>query len=105
METSSDLLKGKTFSIDLSSDGAARLREAVKQKLEDFMGYTDDVLAVGLWFHPLLFSFYVYVFMLVHCGVLGLGLKKLVTYRYGHSVELSWNSIGWALFLVGFDAL
>lgn len=45
MEASSDLLKGKTFSIDLSSDGAARLREAVKQKLEDFMGYTDDVLA------------------------------------------------------------
>lgn len=45
METSSDPLKGKIFSIDLSSDGAARLREAVKQKLEDFMGYTDDVLA------------------------------------------------------------
>lgn len=46
MEASSDLLKGRTFSIDLSSDGAARLREAVKQKLAEFMGsYTDDVLA------------------------------------------------------------
>jgi len=46
MEASSDPIKGRTFSIDLSSDGAARLREAVKQKLAEFMGsYTDDVLA------------------------------------------------------------
>eukprot|EP01018_Ginkgo_biloba_P033105 Gb_00579 [translate_table: standard] len=46
MEGASDPSKGRTFSIDLSSEGAARLREAVKQKLSEFMGsYTDDVLA------------------------------------------------------------
>ncbi|GLJ23624.1 hypothetical protein SUGI_0447400 [Cryptomeria japonica] len=44
--SSGDPLKGRTFAIELTSDGAARLREVIKQKLADFMGsYTDDVLA------------------------------------------------------------
>ncbi|KAH9303333.1 hypothetical protein KI387_014916, partial [Taxus chinensis] len=42
----SNPLKGRTFSIELSSDGAAHLREVIKEKLSEFMGsYTDDVLA------------------------------------------------------------
>eukprot|EP00897_Mesotaenium_endlicherianum_P002749 jgi/Mesen1/2501/ME000159S01623 len=39
-------IRDQTFIVDLEGPGAARLRQAVKEKLADFMGsYTDDVLA------------------------------------------------------------
>ena len=49
MEASLDPLSGRRFSINISNDGVARLREVVKKKLAVFMGsYTDDVLPMGL---------------------------------------------------------
>ncbi|KAJ9685739.1 hypothetical protein PVL29_017683 [Vitis rotundifolia] len=40
-----DRLDDRTFRVNFSGDGAARLRERVKEKLKEFMGdYTDDTL-------------------------------------------------------------
>ena len=99
MEASLDLLSGRTFSINISNDGAAHLREAVKQKLTVFMGsYTDDVLPVGLRFHSFLVPFcsIAIVFMLVQCAGLRLGLNILATFGYR---KLSLNSNKWVYFL------
>ena len=58
MEASLDPLSGRTFSINISNDGVACFREAIKQKLTVFMGsYTYDVLPMGLSFHSLLVPF------------------------------------------------
>jgi hypothetical protein len=41
-------MDGVKFTLDLSSGGAAKLRESVKEKLSEYIGnYTDDVLVVG----------------------------------------------------------
>lgn len=40
-------MDGAKFTIDLSSSGAAKLRECVKEKLSEYIGNdTDDVLVV-----------------------------------------------------------
>lgn len=42
-----DRMDDRTFRVNFSGDGAARLRERVKEKLKEFMGdYTDDTLVV-----------------------------------------------------------
>lgn len=39
----------RTFKVNFTGEGAAKLREAVKEKLKEFMGdYTDDTLVVLL---------------------------------------------------------
>lgn len=37
----------RTFKVNFSSEGVSRLREAIEEKLKEFMGdYTDDTLVV-----------------------------------------------------------
>lgn len=41
-------MDGVKFTMDLSSSGAAKLGECVKEKLSEYIGnYTNDVLVVG----------------------------------------------------------
>lgn len=42
-----DRLDDLTFRLNFAGDGAAKLRERVREKLKEFMGdYTDDTLVV-----------------------------------------------------------
>lgn len=42
-----DPIEDRTFRVNFSSDGVAKLRERVKDKLKEYMGdYTDDTLVV-----------------------------------------------------------
>ena len=42
-----DRMDDRTFRVNFSGDGAARLRDRVKDKLKEYMGdYTDDTLVV-----------------------------------------------------------
>ncbi|KAL5986755.1 hypothetical protein ACLOJK_015088 [Asimina triloba] len=46
---SSDGRDHRTFRVNFGSEGAARLRDRVKEKLKEFMGdYTDDTLVVWI---------------------------------------------------------
>lgn len=48
----------RTFKVNFTTDGLAKLRERVKEKLKEFMGdYTDDTLAVQLLLPSLVFFF------------------------------------------------
>lgn len=41
----------RTFKVNFSADGVAKLRDGVKDKLKEFMGdYTDDTLVVRFYF-------------------------------------------------------
>lgn len=51
----------RTFRVNFSGDGVAKLRQRVKDKLKDFMGdYTDDTLVVCFSLH---FSFFICVYV------------------------------------------
>lgn len=46
-----DRADDRTFRVNFSSDGVARLRDRVMDKLKEFMGdYTDDTLVVRIYF-------------------------------------------------------
>lgn len=56
---SMDRLDDRTFNVNFSGEGAARLWDTVKLKLKEFMpDYADDTLVVSLSFlSPLFFAF------------------------------------------------
>lgn len=44
---SEDRVDDRTFKVDFTGDGMAKLRERIKLKMKEFMGdYTDDTLVV-----------------------------------------------------------
>lgn len=57
-----DRADDRTFKVNFSSEGAAKLKDTVKEKLKEFMGdYTDDTLVVRL------FSLFFMLVEFMHC--------------------------------------
>lgn len=46
---SADLVDDRTFNGDFSEEGVAKLKEMIKDKLKEYMGYTDDTLVVRFY--------------------------------------------------------